>query len=230
MRTPLERIRVAGAAFFLIAAFAATPGVLSAQLPGLPVRNAGFSRGLTVGADVGFTNNDSPAETTVGATATLGLGLIGLSTTIAGWDRPGQGDGTIGVATSVTYLLLGGPLVPLSVTLQGGIGSWEISGAGFGNAQPAVLTIPVGVGLGLTIPSPLVSFKPWLAPRVQWTRISSFGSVSSNTTSDLALSGGIDLGFINGITLRGAYDVTFAPGGDPTTLSLGASYNWRFLR
>jgi hypothetical protein len=44
----------------------------------------------------------------------------------------------------------------------------------------------------------------------------------TNTESDFAISGGVDLGFLNGLTIRAMYDRVFrGEGVNPSVLSIG---------
>ena len=77
----------------------------------------------------------------------------------------------------------------------------------------------------------MVSLKPWLAPRVQWTRLSGDGGDGGGTESaDAAISAGIDLGFINGIAVRGMYDRVLNDGIDASVWSVGLGYSLRIGR
>lgn len=203
------------------------PGTLVAQLPGIAHRNAGVTRGLQVAAEVGFPNDPSSDGAAFGGTAAFGVGLIGFTASVttwaADWGLTSTTTREYAVGATGNYRLLGGPLVPLSVTLQAGAGRWtetRVMDDIVADETVTVTSVPVGVGFALTIPSPIVSFKPWLAPRLQWTDRSQLGS-----TSDFALGGGIDLGFINGTSIRGAYDRVFTDGQDRSVWSVGLAHS-----
>lgn len=213
---------------FLAGALVAPAGLL-AQVAGLPLRNAGVTRGLTLAADVGFPNDVSGLGTSYGASAGLGLGLVGVSATVARIDPVNRAAGVTALGMTANLRLIGGPLVPFFATLQAGIGRGT-SVSVEGNDR-VVYSYPVGLGLGWTIASPIVSLRPWLAPRVQWTSTGPAGTYLDTTTrSDPAISGGIDLGFINGISVRGMYDRVFADGDDSSVWSVGLGYSLRILR
>lgn len=201
------------------------PGTLVAQLPGIAHRNAGVTRGLQLAAEVGFPNAAHIDGAAFGGTAAFGVGLIGFTASVTTWQADwGTGSDPAreyAVGATGNYRLLGGPLVPLAVTLQAGVGRWtESAPSGSIMTDQTTTSVPVGLGFALTIPSPIVSFKPWLAPRVQWTDRSEFGS-----TSDFAIGGGIDLGFINGTAIRGAYDRVFTDGQDRSVWSVGLAHS-----
>lgn len=222
------------AALFILAGALVAPVGLDAQVAGLPVRNAGITRGLTLAAEAGFPNAASGMGTSYGASGAVGLGRLGLGATLARLDFDGQDPVLAGGAT-LNLRLIGGPLVPFSATLQAGVGAWSatvVTDVGGGSAQfdAAYLTIPVGLGMAWTIATPVVSLKPWLAPRVHVSRQTLAGVPGSRRRTDGALSGGIDLAFINGIALRGAYDRIIADGTDASVWSVGLGYSLRILR
>ncbi|NNG16532.1 MAG: outer membrane beta-barrel protein [Gemmatimonadales bacterium] len=210
-----------GVSMVLVSALLFGPGLAQAQVLGLPVFNSGVSSGLGLMGDVGFPNDESGLQTTYGATATLGIGLIGFSASVArsGFESTDRNFTSLGGTANLK--VLGGPLIPLAVTLQGGASYAEIAD-GVNN-----LRIPIGLGLTLTIPSVAVAIKPWLAPRIEISRISGDNVTDANTDTDFGLSGGIDFNLINGLGFRAAADYVNADGGSPTVFSVGAGYSFR---
>lgn len=215
MRQPMLGI----AAALGLAVASARPG--AAQVLGLPVYNSGIPTGLGLYGDVAFPNDPAGGGTTVAATARLGVGRFGLTGTAAYLDTPGSGDNVTGVGGTVNYKLLGGPLVPLTVTLQGGLGYAKLAG------EVKDYRVPVGLGFGLTIPNPVLAIKPWLAPRVDVTRVSRPAPASSDTETHFGLSGGVELNFLGGFGLHATYDRVFLEGDDPGIFAVGAHYSLR---
>lgn len=203
------------------------PGSLAGQVAGLPLRNAGLSRGLHLGAEIGFPNDALGLGTAVGATGGLGVGLLGFTATVARWGYPDLDGSTVAFGGTASLRLIGGPLVPFAATLQAGLSRQDVAVSVGADRQVTIL--PVGLGLALTIPSPVVSLKPWLAPRVQVTRTRVPGLAGTTSSTDLGMSGGVDLGFINGVSIRGAYDRLFTEGTDGSVWSLGLGYSIRIL-
>ncbi len=188
----------------------------TAQVTGLPVRNAGLVSGLTIGGEVGFPDADYGKGTAFGARGALGLGPFGVSAVVSHWDPKGAADARTGVGGYLNYKVFGGPLVPFSVTLQGGA---EYASSG-GIKQ---LHAPIGLGIGLRIPNPALAIKPWIAPRVDIVRVS--GNGPSDTETNFGLSGGIDFSLLGGLSFGAAYDRTWVGDGfNPSGFSLGASY------
>jgi hypothetical protein len=198
--------------------FVAAPG--AAQVLGIPVVNNGAPTGLSIGADVGFPNADYGSGTAVGAHASLGLGFFGVSGMISHYSPKG-GDAVWATGASATLRLIGGPLVPFRITMQAGAGRWTEAGV-------SVTHLPLSLGLAATIPNPAFSIKPWIAPRVDVQRSSGTsiegGSVSS-TDVHFGISGGIDLGLLNGMAIRAAYDRLSTDSVHPSVFSLGLGFS-----
>jgi hypothetical protein len=190
----------------------AAPG--AAQVLGIPVVNNGAPTGLSIGADVGFPNADYGSGTAVGAHASLGLGFFGVSGMIS-HDSPKGGDAVWATGASATLRLIGGPLVPFRITMQAGAGRWTEGGV-------SVTHVPLSLGLAATIPNPAFSIKPWIAPRIDVQRSS--GSASS-TDVHFGISGGIDVGLLNGMAIRAAYDRLSTDSVHPSVFSLGLGFS-----
>lgn len=196
----------------LIGLLVAVAAPATAQLPGLPVVNSGGASGLSVGADYGKANAHAGNGSSVGVHAGLGLGLVGVR--VMGSRSEVSGKEQFASGATATIRLLGGPFIPFRVLLQGGVGRWKVGGM-------EVTRVPLSLGLGATIPNPAFAIKPWIAPRLDRTTTKVGGSSESDT--EFAISGGIDLTLLNGLTLRGAYDRTFRDGIAPAILSFGLS-------
>ena len=123
--------------------------------------------------------------------------------------------------------IFGGPLIPLSVTLQAGASTFKENGESGWH-------FPVGVGLALTIPNPVFSIKPWLAPRIDIVRESNNTVLQDrsaggyDTDTNFGISGGVDFGFLSGLAVRVMYDrVSRASNGNsstPAVFSLGLGF------
>lgn len=197
-----------------------------AQNPGLPVYNIGVPRGIGIYGDVAFPGDAGGGGTAYGLTTRAGFGLLGATATLSSLNPDGPGGSDVSVGGTLNYRLLGGPLVPLSVTLQGGL-SYAKPGDGLLPGEDVTAyRVPVGVGFALVIPNPVLAIHPWLAPRVDIDHRKS-GS-SSDTETNFALSGGLEFNFLNGFGLHAAYDRVFAKDvADPSTFGIGAHYGFR---
>ncbi len=208
-------LRPAGA--FALLALLSAAGAVEAQVTGLPVHNSGVTSGLTIGAEVGFPDADYGKGTAFGARGALGLGPFGVSAVISRWNPKGAGDALTGLGGFVNLKVFGGPLIPLSVTLQGGAEYTSNNGV-------KLLHAPIGLGFALKIPNPALAIKPWLAPRIDIIKVS--GSVpNSDTETNFGLSGGVDFSLLGGIGFGVAYDRTFVGDGiNPSVFSAGVNY------
>lgn len=206
---------------------AGSTGGLAAQVAGLPVRNAGVGTGIAIAADVGIPNGAAGKGIAVGATGAIGLGPLGVTGSVATWNPKGPGKSINSVGITGNLKIFGGPLIPVSVTLQAGAARYTIGNTGGGSTTN--WHVPVGLGLALTIPNPVFSIKPWLAPRLDLVRTSGSqvagGPSSTDTATDFGVSGGVDFGFLSGLAVRVMYDrVSRGKNNTPSVLSLGLGF------
>jgi hypothetical protein len=188
-----------------------------AQVTGLPVKNGGVTGGLTIGGEVGFPGDEYGGGTAYGARGTLGLGPVGFGAVVSHWNPDGDGDASNAVGGYLNLKVFGGPLIPLSVTLQGG--AEYASNDGFKR-----LHVPVGLGIGLRIPNPALAIKPWIAPRLDIVRTSGDG-IDSDTEKNFGISGGVDFSLLGGLGFGVAYDRVWAGDGvNPSVFSVGVNY------
>ncbi len=221
------RQRVLGVvvALGLIAAVATTG---AAQVLGLPVYNSGIPTGIGLYGNVGFANTDAGVSTVFGAMGRLGLGPLGVTATIARINVRNSDENPIGVGATINYKILGGPLIPLSATLQAGVGTEKFAGI-------RRTSFPIGLGLALTIPNPVLAIKPWLAPRIdiQHTSVPSvttpagFFPGASNTDTHFGISGGVEFNLLSGLGFDADYDWVKAGALRPSTFGLGLHYSFR---
>jgi hypothetical protein len=200
----------------VVAALAATlpPATpLAAQVPGLPVFNNGVPRGIYVAGDVGFPDGGG---NTFAATGAIGLGMLGFSGTLGTYSSSTTSSSDAVYGATANLRLIGGPLVPFFVNLQGGVGYGDLGGL-------KTTHVPLGVGLGLTIPLPIFGLKPWFAPRWDYT---SYSGLGSGDESVFGYSAGLDISFIFGLALRTAYDWADTKTVPQSTWSVGAKWGF----
>lgn len=191
-------------------------GPAAAQVPGLPVFNSGPKPGLTVGLDVGFPDEDAGGGNAYAGTVTWGKGPWMLTGTV-GTFGPDDVDGGLTLGATGNLQVLGGPLSPFGVTLQAGFGYGSLDDGDLYHA-------PIGAGLAMVIPSPAVSLKPWIAPRLDLSKVSAEGAVEEDWSSNFGVSAGLDLYFIGGLGLRAAYDHVSGDDVSPGIFSVGLNY------
>ncbi|MES2304242.1 MAG: hypothetical protein V4558_01970 [Gemmatimonadota bacterium] len=190
----------------------------AAQSLGLPVVNNGVPTGINLAVDAGFSNADAGKATTVGASASVGLGFFGVTGTIARYN-PKVGDGVWAPGVSGSLRIFGGPLIPLRVMVQAGVSHWSIGDYKYTH-------VPISLGIAATIPSPGISIKPWVAPRIDILRHPNIDccNITTGTDSHFGISGGIDLTLLSGISIRAAYDRMSYSGVKPSILSFGVGF------
>ena len=201
-------------------AFAVTASSSVAQLVGNPVYAPVGAGGLTLAADLGRGMNDASGETTFfGGRAEVGLPLIRIGAGVGIYDPNVAGaDKEVTWAGNAALQVFGGPLVPVSISLQAGVGYLKTSGTGGVGSDETTLNVPVGLALAVNIPTPGFSIDLWVAPRLQITRTS---NGTSDTDVNFAASAGVNLGLPIGLGVHVALDylVVSAPPASPLSSS-----------
>lgn len=193
----------------------ASAGTATAQNPGLPVINSGVSTGFTLAADVGFPSDDAGGGTAFGGTGKVGFGPLGVTATVSSWKPDGADERYTSIGGTGNLKIFGGPLVPFAVTFQAGAGYTKDEGT-------TLWHIPVGLGLSIKIPTTVIGLKPWVAPRLDITRVSN--AIGSNTEKHFGFSAGVELNLLSGLGLQAAYDRVSFNGANPTIFSVGIHY------
>ena len=191
-----------------------------AQAVGLPVINSGIPTGIGIAADVGLANNAYGAGTGYGLTGQIGAGRFGATATIGQFDPDGTASANSTWGATANLKIIGGGLSPLSITAQAGYGHGEL-------ATSTINHYPLGVGVALTIPIPVLSMKPWVAPRYDILHLDSSGGTSGTTYSDFGISGGIDFNFLMGLGFRISYDWVDRNNAYPSIWGVGAKWVFR---
>jgi hypothetical protein len=197
----------------------------SAQVRGIPVYNSGIPSGIGLYGDVGFPDENAGKGRALALSGRAGFGAFGATAILSTFNPDGDGENDVSVGGTLNYKLFGGPLIPLSVTLQSGVGYSKPTEGILPTDEVNELRFPVGLGFALTIPNPALAIKPWIAPRVDIVRQSA-GSVS-NTETNFGLGAGLELNMLSGLGFHAAYDRVFMDGGDPSVFGVGAQYTFR---
>jgi hypothetical protein len=166
------------AAAVAVLGFLAAPA--SAQLHDNAVYPAMPGVGVTIAGDVALgLNDDAKVSGTaglespmfVGGRVTLGLPMFSV------WAGAGMSPlGVEGADSDITfgggagYHVLQGPMLPVTVSIQAGLGYQSFTGG-------SVMNVPFGVLLVVNVPSP-IDVKPWIMPRGQLVRVSNGTSES----------------------------------------------------
>ena len=195
-----------------------------AQVRGIPVYNSGVATGIAIYGDVGFSDEDAGKGTALAISGRAGFGPFGATAMLSTFNPDGPEGSELSVGGTLNYKVFGGPLIPLSVTLQGGIG-YSKPESGLLPTEVDELRFPIGLGFALTIPNPALAIKPWIAPRLDIVRVSGDGASDSET--NFGLGGGLELNLLSGLGVHAAYDRVFRDGGDPGVFGFGAHYAFR---
>jgi opacity protein-like surface antigen len=215
----------------LIATMAAlAPVSAGAQVRGIPVYNSGVPSGLALAGEFGAPNHASGGGIAYGASVRLGFGPLGVTAMGIRSDPSGTGGNSVGVGATGNLKLIGGPLIPLSVTLQGGAGYARnhviaLPGGGASADPITEWRFPVGVGIAMTLPNPVLAIKPWIAPRVDIVHAGPSGA--SATSTAFAISGGIEFNLLSGLGLHTGYDWSKRDGITYGTFGVGLHYALR---
>lgn len=204
----------------------------AAQLAGLPVYfSPKGGTGFTLSADYGRgLNVDSGKNNAFAGRVALGVSnfQIGLGVGVVNPEiSPTLGrENQLNYAGHVAVRIIGGALIPVAVSLQAGVGYLKqeiVSGPLLVDSK--LLSVPLGIGIGLNLPTPGFSFEPWVAPRVQITRADIGGL--SGTETDLGVSGGINLAFLMGLGLHVGFDwINASTTSKPSTIGIGLHYTF----
>ncbi|MDX2194421.1 MAG: hypothetical protein NW201_13780 [Gemmatimonadales bacterium] len=202
----------------------ATAAPLVAQNPGIPVYNSGVPRGLGLYASFAKPLTDAGGGQAVAASGRLGLGRLGVTATLAYWDPASQrlgnlvtGDGSFSAGATANYRFFGGPLVPFSATFQVGAAFQQADEIRAGPGVAAFIAstdrvrVPIGLGIGYTIPGAVVAVRPWVAPRLELRGVraplaTQPGQQAWSWGGSFGVSGGVELNFLNGFGLHAAVD------------------------
>ncbi len=201
----MKRFMTFGAGLIMGLSLLASPAV--AQMNSIPVMfNPKGGTGLLVALDVGKGMNDESGKNTALAfRSALGIGPVTIGGGI-GIVNPDQG-GTVGRKSQTQYMgnfalrVFGGGLLPVSISLQGGVGVLDVADLG-----QKVVTVPVGLGIGFSVPTPGFSFEPWFAPRYTMVRNEDVTFTETVTQNGFGISAGVNLNFLMGLGLHIAGD------------------------
>ncbi len=231
----MTRMHRAGMAVMIGALAAGAAATAQAQIQGMPLfTNPRYATGFRVLADLGLptaTGTSLGDYSVIQGGVAFALGPVGIGANV-GTTRndfktitSGEASANVGASTKATasallqIRLAGGGVSPWAFSLFGGA-SMDVNGFTFANigslptsvqdsiksANPKVLTIPVGVALGLKLPLVIISPNLWVAPRFNMTKVIGCGSSCPSTSSEFRWAAGIDVPIFKIISVRAAYD------------------------
>jgi opacity protein-like surface antigen len=205
----MKRFSVFGAALGL----ALVAGPVVAQMNSIPVyHNPKGGSGLLLAADFGKGMNDESGKNTAWAFRTsFGIGPFSFGGSI-GTVNPVidvEPQSEIQYMGNMGLRLLGGGLLPVSLSLQVGVGVLNIDGSAVGDVDLKIISVPIGLGLGFNVPAPTFNFEPWVATRLQYTR-NEIDIFNANQVG-WGVSAGMDFSFLMGLGIHIAGDWEMNP-------------------
>jgi hypothetical protein len=120
---------------------------VAAQVNGIPVYNSGIPTGIGIYGDIGFPNTDAGKGRALAVSGRAGFGPLGATAILSTFNPEGPGDSKLSVGGTLNYKIFGGPLIPLSVTLQGGIGYSKPDAGFLPSGEVNEFRVPRGGGL-----------------------------------------------------------------------------------
>ena len=185
----------------------------SAQFIGMPVWNSpSGGTGLTISGDYGKPNdNNFGGGSAFGGRATLGIGMLSVTAGVASFSPSPAGASKItSLGGDVAFQVIGGPLVPVKVNIQGG--------AAHTSADSGITVVTGALGIGVTLPMPGISIEPYISPGIRYTKVNTlFGSSKANF--GFAIGANVGFGML-GVHI--AYDHSKLLGQNISTFGVGA--------
>lgn len=213
-----------GLAAVALLSLAAAP--LRAQVPGIPVHAAGVPSGVILAGHFAFPNDAAGGGRSYAVSGAVGTGLLGGTALVAVSDPEGDADGTVSVGANAAFRVLGGPLVPVSASVLAGVGYAKPESGVLPDEETTMLRVPVALSVALVVPSPAFSVRPWVAPRLDITRLTPEGG-EGETLTDFAVSAGVEVNTISGLGLHAAVDWINREGDKPVVFDIGLAYGFR---
>jgi len=197
----------------LMVATPATGQIFNSPVLALP---AGDADGATsIGAGWGRGLNDQSGKLNsfgagvVRAMEKVSFGVFGAYAIDAG--GADASEATFG--GSVAYHVMNDDDSPATVSIQGGIGYIKFA--------ETVLNFPIGVAISGSTEAGSMMVRPWVMPRVQFTRV---GGTNSSTDTDFGASAGVGVFSEGGVGLSLSFDwllVDDGTGSNTSNLGLG---------
>ncbi|HEY6158246.1 MAG TPA: hypothetical protein VIV88_12375 [Gemmatimonadales bacterium] len=194
----------------------ATPA--AAQWLGMPAWNSPKGgTGVTFYGDYGAPNDSAGKGHAFGGRAALGIGTITLTAGVASWKPEGQNARATTYGGTAAFRLIGGSLIPLSVSLQLGAGHNAMGTSG-ADTVPASTTVLGAVGVSVPLPTPGISIEPYVSPSIRYHKYSDLpaGSKDHQTHFGWVIGGNFSFGLVG---IHVAYDSEKFDSGTPGVLS-----------
>jgi hypothetical protein len=187
----------------------------AAQFSGMPVWNSPKGgTGVTISGDFGLPGAGAGKGTAFGARASVGLANVTLTGGMARWTPDGLSESLTSFGGSGAFRVIGGSLLPVAINLIAGVARSNAIGIG-PLSIPATTSVVAGGGVSAKVPTPGVSFEPYVSLTNRWA------VASGSTASNFGVTFGANLGFgLFGVHL--AYDTVSGSGASQGVFGLGA--------
>jgi hypothetical protein len=202
----------------------ATPA--AAQWLGMPAWNSPKGgTGVTFYGDYGAPNDSAGKGHAFGGRAALGIGTITLTAGVASWKPEGQNARATTYGGTAAFRLIGGSLIPLSVSLQLGAGHNAMGTSG-ADTVPASTTVLGAVGVSVPLPTPGISIEPYVSPGIRYHKLSNAptGVKDHETNFGWVIGGNFSFGMVG---IHVAYDSEKFDNGTHGVLGVGADVGLR---
>ena len=205
----------------------------AAQIHGNVVWGTNPGPGVTLYGDFATGLNDDAkgfsgeTPTYFGGRAELGLPIFSVWAGYGSFN-PGGDDVSSSSAFGggLGFNLIKGPMVPVIVTLEAGVGYLQETVM---SVDYKTLNVPIGARVGINIPTTGVGIKPWITPRLQIVNEGPDGG--TETTVGFGIAGGLAIQLPVGLGIQAALDwQTLKPEGAEESwspLMLGAGLYYR---
>jgi hypothetical protein len=187
-----------------LAAAAFTVAPLAAQAFGMPNWSSPKGgTGITLSGDLAMPNSNLGKGTAFGARGSVGLANITLTAGIASWKQKGASDSRTSFGGQAAFRVIGGSLIPVSISLQVGAAH-----AAATSADSAQTRLGLGGAVSVSVPTPGLSIEPYLAVNDRFYKTSGTSGTPSNVAWTLGANVGLGM-----LGLHIAYDSENLGGG-----------------
>ncbi|MGD0483336.1 MAG: hypothetical protein ABSB58_01640 [Gemmatimonadales bacterium] len=174
-----------------------------AQVPGLPFYPTPTGMGILASADYAI---PASHETMLALRGGIGFGPFGATAVVGQYKVTGL-TSQIAYGASAAMKVFGGGMLPVSITVQGGVGQVKNPFL----TTTTVTYVPVGAAVRANLP--LFPIKPFAV---------GYYVLGSNVKKEFRLTVGADFNILLGLGVHAAYDM-----GSANTWGIGAHFNFR---
>ncbi len=194
---------------------------------GIPVYNAGVPRGIGVYGDVGFSNDEAGGGTAYALTGRAGFGPFGATAMLATYNPDGPADSDFRSGPRSTIGYSAGPSCRSRSRCRAGSATPSRTASTLPIEDVTELRYHVGVGFGPHHSQSRARHQALARSPAGLRSPVRSKAFDTDTNSEFALSGGLELNTLGGFGLHATYDAIFAEAGTPGVFGIGAHYTFR---